>query len=293
MSHTYSPPVPSPGRPRPQGSLPKCVKRSMLYSLGQHDSDLSTVFSRWDTGSTTHRMHHDGSYAHSHASSGIDQGCRSHHAVLQPPSNPPHGSSSRKPVVRSTAAHLDQAATHPSSYPSDLGRHPCHQPRAAAQQDPDLDSIMPEPYPARFPRQGQINGEVSGRSPPHRWRQLGQLRGAGRPTHHEHCHAPLPKHLGHPTRLNQAGLKMQTVNDLLTMYVGDGSRHALRMTFVPETEADSFDAEIVAFWSQLIGRDATCHCFTSRFARGLGGWARRTNDTPLPHGQLGSQSSLH
>ena len=47
----------------------------MLFSLGHHDADLATVFSRWYTGSTTHRVHYDGSYAHIHASSGIDQGC--------------------------------------------------------------------------------------------------------------------------------------------------------------------------------------------------------------------------
>ena len=50
-------------------------RRSMLHSLGQHDPELATVFSRWYTGSTTHRMHHEGSYAHIRASSGIDQGC--------------------------------------------------------------------------------------------------------------------------------------------------------------------------------------------------------------------------
>ena len=45
--------------------------------------------------------------------------------------------------------------------------------------------------------------------------------------------------------LNQAGLRMQTVNDLLTMYVGAASQHALRTTFVPKEEAVSFDNEIV------------------------------------------------
>ena len=50
-------------------------RRSMLLSLGQYDPDLATVFSQWYTGATTHRMDHDGSYAHIHASSGIDQGC--------------------------------------------------------------------------------------------------------------------------------------------------------------------------------------------------------------------------
>ena len=50
-------------------------RRSMLRSLGNHDPELATVFSTWYTGSTTHRMHHEGAYAHIQASSGIDQGC--------------------------------------------------------------------------------------------------------------------------------------------------------------------------------------------------------------------------
>ena len=33
------------------------------------------------------------------------------------------------------------------------------------------------------------------------------------------------------------GLNVQTVNDLLTMYVGCASQHVLRMSFVPEQEA--------------------------------------------------------
>ena len=54
---------------------------------------------------------------------------------------------------------------------------------------------------------------------------------------------------------------MQMVNDLFTMYVGAASQHALRMTFVPEEEAKSFDAEIVAYWTQLVGRDVTSPLF--------------------------------
>ena len=61
--------------------------------------------------------------------------------------------------------------------------------------------------------------------------------------------------------LDQAGLKMQTVNALLIMYVGAASQNVLRMTFVPEAEALSFDTEIVAYWSQLAGRDVTSPLF--------------------------------
>ena len=47
-------------------------RRAVMFSLGQHDPELATVFSRWFTESTTHRMHYDGSYAHIQANSGID-----------------------------------------------------------------------------------------------------------------------------------------------------------------------------------------------------------------------------
>ena len=91
--------------------------------------------------------------------------------------------------------------------------------------------------------------------------------------------------------LNQAVLKMQTVNDLLTMYVGAASQHALRTTFVPETAALSFDTEIVAYWSRLAGRDVTLRCSTCRSAWADSEWAPRYNGTLQPHGQPGRQSS--
>ena len=47
-------------------------RRAMMFSLGQHDPEIATVFSRWYTGSTTHRMHYDGSNSHIQANSGID-----------------------------------------------------------------------------------------------------------------------------------------------------------------------------------------------------------------------------
>ena len=71
--------------------------------------------------------------------------------------------------------------------------------------------------------------------------------------------------------LNQAGLKMQTVNDLLTMYVGAASQHALRTTFVLEEEAASFDNEIVFYWSQLAGRDVNPPLFQPPATKG---WIR-------------------
>ena len=77
--------------------------------------------------------------------------------------------------------------------------------------------------------------------------------------------------------LNQASLKMQTVNDLLTMYVGAASQQALRTTFVPFQEAVNFDNEIVSYWSQLAGRDVTSPLF----------------HLPLRMGGLGVGSAVH
>ena len=68
------------------------------------------------------------------------------------------------------------------------------------------------------------------------------------------------------------------------MYVGAASQHVLRMSFVPEHEARTFDTEVIGFffWSQLIKRDATSHLFH------LGGLGVRL----LP-GELGNRFSQH
>ena len=81
--------------------------------------------------------------------------------------------------------------------------------------------------------------------------------------------------------LNQAGHKMQTVNDLLT---GAASQHALRTTFVPETEARSLDTEIVAYCSQLAGRDVTSPLFHLPLRMGglgLGSAVQRHTAAPM------------
>ena len=57
--------------------------------------------------------------------------------------------------------------------------------------------------------------------------------------------------------LNAEGLNVQTVNDLLSMYVGAASQHALRMSFIPEQEAQNFDRQVLTFWSRLMHRDIT------------------------------------
>ena len=55
--------------------------------------------------------------------------------------------------------------------------------------------------------------------------------------------------------LNAEGPNVQTVNDLLTMYVGAASQHVLRVSFLPEQEAQNFDRQVTTFWSHLIQRD--------------------------------------
>ena len=61
--------------------------------------------------------------------------------------------------------------------------------------------------------------------------------------------------------LNAEGLNVQTVSDLLTMYVGAASQHVLRMSFVPEQEAQNFDRQVLTFWSRLMHRDITSQLF--------------------------------
>ena len=45
------------------------------------------------------------------------------------------------------------------------------------------------------------------------------------------------------------------------MYVGAASQHALRMSFVPEQEAQNFDRQVLTFWSRLMHRDITSQFF--------------------------------
>ena len=61
--------------------------------------------------------------------------------------------------------------------------------------------------------------------------------------------------------LNAEGLNVQTVNDLLTMYVGAASQHVLRMSFVPEQEAQNFDRQVITYWSRLMHRDIASPLF--------------------------------
>ena len=71
-----------------------------------------------------------------------------------------------------------------------------------------------------------------------------------------------------PADLNAEGFNVQTVNDLLTMYVGAASQNVLRMSFVLEQEAQNFDRQVMTFWSHLMHRDITSPLFFLPFKLG-------------------------
>ena len=78
--------------------------------------------------------------------------------------------------------------------------------------------------------------------------------------------------------LNAEGLNAQTVNDLLTMFVGAASQHVLRMSFVPEQEAHNFDIQV--FWSHLIQRDSTILLTSQTWGLGFGSAVQRHAAAP-------------
>ena len=174
--------------------------------------------------------------------------------------------------------HLDQATTHHRSDRAHFHGNSDHQSGTTAHQDPNMDSHLHQPNPASIPGQNKTHTKCLGAH----LRIAGDSEGCpvelgGRPSmqtatqRFQSISATLRE-------LNQAGLKMQTVNDLLTMYVGAASQHALRTTFRAVCEeAVSFDKEIVSYWSQLAGRDVTSPLF----------------HLPLRMGGLGVGSAVH
>ena len=94
--------------------------------------------------------------------------------------------------------------------------------------------------------------------------------------------------------LNAEGLNVQTVNHLLSMYVGAASQHVLRMSFVSEQEAQNFDRQVITYWSRLMHRDiASPLFFSTSQAWWTWSWFMQFNVTLLPHGVRGSRSFLH
>ena len=79
--------------------------------------------------------------------------------------------------------------------------------------------------------------------------------------------------------LNAEGLNVQTVDDLLTMYVGAASQHILRMSFVSEQEAHDFDRQVMTFWSHLVHHDITSPLFFST-PQAWRTWSMATTQSP-------------
>ena len=68
--------------------------------------------------------------------------------------------------------------------------------------------------------------------------------------------------------LNAERFHVQTVKDLLSMYFGAASQHALRMSFVPEQEAQNFDRQVLTFWPRFMHRYITSQLFFLHFKLG-------------------------
>ena len=93
--------------------------------------------------------------------------------------------------------------------------------------------------------------------------------------------------------LNAEGLNVQTVNDLLSMYVGAASQHALRMSFVPEqrhkTLTDKFLPSGHVSCTVTLPRSSFFYLSNLEVLV----WVLLFKDMLQLHGVRGSQSSLH
>ena len=242
-------------------------RRAMLYSIAQIGAELAAVFSKWYTDTTEHRMHCDSAYTKISANSGVDQGC---------PLSACGFSAVVDPVLRSV---MTQLCTHYDSiaklfaYMDDwyLWIKPqcllqtiaviTAATRSVDHQDTGVERLLPDPIPPEF--QDKVTLTLS---------CLGghlQIHGDTEPSPVvlgeqntiENTTQRFQKIATTLADLNAEGLNVQTVNDLLTMYVGAASHHVLRMSFVPEQEAQNFDRQVMTFWSHLTHRDITSPLF--------------------------------
>ena len=224
-------------------------RRAMLHSIAQTDTDLAAVFSRWYTGITEHRMHYDSAYTKITANSGVDQGCPlsacGFSAVVDPTL---HSIMTELCTLYDPGAqlfaYLDDwylwikpqcllqtiavitAATRSvnlalQSTKTQVWTGSCQDPIPPEFQDKVTLTL------SCLGGHLQIHGDTEP-SP--------VVFGVSRPPWRKQ-HNAFRKLLPTLADLNAEGLNVQTVNDLLSMYVGAASQHALRMSFVPEQEA--------------------------------------------------------
>ena len=233
-------------------------RRAMLYSIAQTDADLAAVFSKWYTKIT--------------ANSGVDQGC---------PLSACGFSAVVDPVLRSVMAqlctHYDSgaklfaylddwylwikpqfllqtiavitAATRSvnlalQSTKTQVWKGSCQDPITPSSKTRSRSHLVvwEDTYKSMETLSPVLLFWVS-RSP---WRKQ---------------HNAFRKLLLHLQTLTLRDSMCKTVNDLLTMYVGAASQHVLRMSFVPEQEAQNFDRQVIAYWSRLMHRDIASPLF--------------------------------
>ena len=247
-------------------------RRAMLRSIAQTDSDLAAVFSRWYTGTTEHRMHYDSAYTKITANSGVDQGCPlsacGFSAVVDPTLHSimtelctlydpgaqlfaylddwylwikPHCLLQTIAVITAATRSVSLAL---QTTKTQIWKGSCQDPIPPEFQDKVTLTL------SCLGGHLQIHGDTEP-SPV----VLGEQATMEKTTQR------FQKIATTLADLNAEGLNVQTVNDLLTMYVGAASQHVLRMSFVPEQEAQNFDRQVLTFWSRLMHRDITSQLF--------------------------------
>ena len=208
------------------------------------------------------------------------RGASSRHAVWRQPSNPSHGSSSPKPTAC--------WATAPNFGPtwmtgtSGSSRNTPQQPSNTSRTPPEQATLSCNP--AR-----SISGRHHARTPSCRHSKTKlECLGAHLRILGDSDGSPVPWTLPRAAFQNISAILcgLNQNSDSQRFAHKAASQHALRMTFVPEAEANSFDTEIVALWSQLIGRVASSPLFHLPLRMGAWVWAQRTTTRCSPMDSL-------
>ena len=279
-------------------------RRAMLYSIAQTDADLAAVFSKWYTGTTEHRMHHDLAYTKISANSGVDQGCPlsacGFSAVVDP---------ALRSIMAQLCTHYDSGAklfAHLDDWylwikPQCLVQTIAVITAATRSVNLALQSTKTQvwkgscqdPIPPEFQHKVTLTLSCLGGHL--------QIHGDTEPSPvvlseqatMEKTIQRFQKIATTLADLNAEGLNVQTVNDLLTMYVGAASQHVLRMSFVPEQEAENFDRQVITYWSRLMHRDIASPLFFLPLKLGGLGVGSAVQRRAAAHGVRGSRSFLH
>ena len=216
----------------------------MLHSIEQNDPDLAAVFSKWYTRTTQHRLHCESAYTKISANSGVDQGC---------PLSTCGFSAAIDPVLRIVLAdirRLHDAGAKLFAYPDDwyLLIKPQYLLQTFALMTTATRSVNLEPQPSKI----QVCRASSPDPIPPELQDKVKLTLSSLGGHLQITGdiEPSPSVLGEQASkekttqlfqrsattladLNAGGLNAQTVNDLLSMYVGAASQHAHKLRSRP------------------------------------------------------------